>query len=111
MKRAILPALVLALCVAIPALSQDEENETAALMKDVAELKEKLDQQAGRIEQLEAYTAKTKSQANALHAKLKFAEKNGYMYPAPHNDARKALLFGLQDYAAVAGGGSAQKRK
>jgi septal ring factor EnvC (AmiA/AmiB activator) len=112
MKRAILPALVLALCVSIPVFSQDDqENETEALQAELATLKEKVDQQSTRIEQLEGYVAKTKSQAIALHEKLKFAEKKGFTYPAPHTDARKALLFGLQDYAAVAGGGSAAKRK
>ena len=110
MKRAILPALVLAFLIAIPAVSQDGGTEDELAAK-VEKLQEKVDQQELQLKRLETYAAATKAQAATLLKKLKFADEKGFIYPAPHTDARKALLYGLQDFASVASGGAPAKRE
>ncbi len=108
MKRAILPALFLGLLLSVPAVPQDGGD---GLNLEIQGLQEQLDKQGKALEELQTYVSNQKGQAAALVKALKKAEKKGFTYPAPHNDARKALLSGLQKFAAVAAGGNPQSEK
>jgi len=103
MKRAILPALGLALLLSIPAVSQEEEGVT--LEKEVAALKKKVEEQGAALKALQTYVDRQKEQAKQLGKSLAAAEEGGFLEPAPNNDAKKALLSGLQEFAGVAAGG------
>lgn len=105
MKRAILPALGLALLLSIPAVSQDEE---VTLPQEVETLKKKVEEQDVAIKQLQAYVEQQKKQAVKLGKSLAAAEEGGFLMPVPANDAKKSLLSGLQEFAGVAAGGEAK---
>ena len=109
MKRAILPALFLGLLLSVPAVPQDGGD--GELKLEIQGLQEQLDKQGKALKELQTYVSNQKGQAAALVKALKKAEKKGFTYPAPHNDARKALLSGLQKFAAVAAGGNPQSEK
>jgi hypothetical protein len=102
MKRALIPALVLALVFVAPALPQGEPKDEKALQKDVLVLMETVEAQETRIAALEAYVAATKAEAATLSKHLKKAEADGFTFPAPNTDSRKGLLLGLQRFAHVA---------
>ncbi len=101
MKRAILPALGLALLLSIPAVSQEEG---VTLDQEVATLKKKVELQDAALKALQTYVDQQKEQAKRLGKSLAAAEEGGFLEPAPNNDAKKALLSGLQDFAGVAAG-------
>ena len=101
MKRAILPVLGLALFLSIPAVSQEE---AVTLDKQVEELKKKVEEQDKALKELQIYVEQQKTQAARLMKSLATAEEGGFLEPAPNNDAKKALLSGLQDFAGVAAG-------
>ena len=101
MKRAILPVLGLALFLSIPAVSQEE---AAPLDKQVEELTKKVAEQEKALKALQTYVDQQKTQAARLGKSLAAAEEGGFLEPAPNNDAKKALLSGLQDFAGVAAG-------
>jgi len=103
MKRAILPALGLALLLALPAIPQDGGND---LQDEVDTLKEQVELQEKQIKELKEYVANQQKQAAALSKALGRAEKEGFLLPAPNNDAKKALLSGLKQFASVAAGGA-----
>lgn len=107
MKRAILPVLGLALFLSIPAVSQEEEAKTVD--KQVEELTKKVEEQDKAIKALQVYVEQQKTQAARLMKSLAAAEEGGFLEPAPHTDARKALLSGLSDFAGVAAGGEPKR--
>jgi hypothetical protein len=104
MKRSLFPALLLALALVAPALSQGGAEEEKGLAKDVLILMETVAEQETRIVALEAHVKASKAEAATLARHLKQAETGGFTFPAPNVDARKALLVGLQRYAHVASG-------
>jgi septal ring factor EnvC (AmiA/AmiB activator) len=101
MKRAILPALGLALVLSLPAVSQEEGD----LRKEVDALKQKVEEQDAALKDLKTYVDRQKTQAARLAKSLAASEEQGFLLPAPNNDSRKALLAGLQEFAGVAAGG------
>lgn len=102
MKRAILPALGLALLLSIPAVSQEEG---VTLDQQVANLKKKVEEQDAALKALQTYVDHQKEQAKRLGKSLAAAEEEGFLLPAPNNDAKQTLLSGLQLFAGVAAGG------
>lgn len=106
MKRAILPALFFALLLAVPAIPQGGARE-ADLANQVEQLKEAVARQEAQIAELQKYVEAQKSAAAVLVRQVESADKKGYLYPAPNTDARKALLYGLKDFAEVAAAGTA----
>jgi uncharacterized coiled-coil protein SlyX len=109
MKRAIFPALCLALLLSVPAIPQDEGSEEELNLRITA-LEDQVAKQQTTLAEMQTYLGSLKGEAANLAKKLKFSEKKGYLYPAPANDARRAMLYGLQDYASVASGGKAARR-
>lgn len=109
MKRAILPALGLALLLSIPAVSQEGEGVT--LDQEVIALKKKVEEQDAALKALQTYVDQQKEQAKRLGKSLAAAEEGGFLEPAPNNDAKKALLSGLQEFADVAAGGEPKAEK
>lgn len=101
MKRAIFPALLVALVLVVPALSQGDGEDLA---KKVQDLEEKVAQQEARLVDLSKHVEATKKEAAKLVQTLAKAEKDGFTYPAPNITAREELLKGLQGYAKVASG-------
>jgi hypothetical protein len=101
MKRVILPALGLALLLSIPAISQEGGNP---LEKEVEELKKKVEGQDAALKELQAYVDRQKAGARKLSKSLASAEEEGFLLPAPNNEAKKSLLSGLQEFAGVAAG-------
>jgi hypothetical protein len=106
MKRAILPVLGLALLLSLPAISQ-EEGPT--LDEKVEALTTKVEEQDAALKQLQAYVENHKKQAQRLDKSLAKAEEEGFLMPAPNNDAKASLLKGLQEFAGVAAGGEPKK--
>lgn len=109
MNRAIFPALCLALLLSVPAIPQDRNTEEELQLR-VTALEEQVEKQQATLAEMQTYLGKMRGEAATLAKKLKFSEKKGYLYPAPANDARRALLYGLQDWAAVTAGGKAARR-
>jgi len=101
MKRAILPALSLALLLSLPAVSQDEGK---TMEKEIEALKTKVEEQDAALKQLQTYVDNQKKQAARLAKSLAAAEEEGFLLPAPNNDAKKSLLSGLKAFAGVAAG-------
>ena len=108
MKRAILPALAIALILTVPALPQGGPGERD-MAKQVADLTEIVSQQQAQLQAIETYLQAAKKQAASLRQALDKAEKGGFILPAPNVEAKKTLLKGLQDYAKVAAAGVAPK--
>jgi septal ring factor EnvC (AmiA/AmiB activator) len=106
MKRAILPAICLALLLSLPAVSQ-EEGPT--LEQKVADLTKKVEEQGAALKELQAYVDHQKTQAKRLNKSLSNAEEQGFLLPAPNNEAKKSLLDGLHAFADVAGGAEPKK--
>ena len=109
MKRALAIVLLGALVLSLPALSQgapapDPEAKVSALEKQV-------EQQAARLAALEAWRKAVEARAKALEAKLRVAKEKGFTLPAPNNDAKEALLGGLQDFARALSGAPAPRKK
>jgi hypothetical protein len=102
MKRAVFPALALALLLSVPAISQEEVD----LGAEVTALKKKVEEQDAALKLLQQYVDNQKRQAGRLGKSLSTAEKEGFLLPAPNNDAKEALLSGLKDFAQVAAGGA-----
>ncbi|MGH7163656.1 MAG: hypothetical protein ACREID_09235 [Planctomycetota bacterium] len=102
MKRAIIPALLVALLFAVPAGSQDD---AATLREEVDALKAKVEEQDRRIWTLHAYVDATKKEAKSLAKALESADKGGFTFPAPNADAKATLLKGLQAFAKTASTG------
>ena len=99
MKRTVVfTAFLAVLVLSIPAKSQggDElERQLTDLAGKVVALEKTVKAQQVVIKQLMAWT-KTQDGRNAdLGAKVLEAIKKGYYFPAPANDAKKALLEGL----------------
>lgn len=109
MKRAILPALGLALLLSIPAISQEGEGVT--LDQEVAALKKKVEEQDAALKALQTYVDHQKEQAAKLGKSLEAAEKEGFLEAGANMDSRKSLLSGLQEYAGVAAGGEPKAEK
>jgi uncharacterized coiled-coil protein SlyX len=109
MKRAIFPALCLALLLSVPAVPQDGGSDEELKLRITA-LEDQVEKQQATLAEMQTYLGKMKGEAATLAKKLKSSEKKGFLYPAPANDARRALLFGLQDWAAVASGGKPARR-
>lgn len=101
MKRAIYPALLVALVLVVPALSQSEGEDLA---KRVSVLEEKVAEQEGQITELSKHVEAVKKEAARLAKSLGKAEKDGFTYPAPNTAAKEELLKGLQRFAKVASG-------
>jgi septal ring factor EnvC (AmiA/AmiB activator) len=101
MKRAVLPILCLLVLLSIPAVSQEE---AMTLDKEVEALKKKVEEQDAALKALQTYVDRQKAQASKLIKDLAAAEAGGFLEPAPNNDAKKALLSGLQEFAGVAAG-------
>ncbi|MHC4136767.1 MAG: hypothetical protein ACYTDU_03760 [Planctomycetota bacterium] len=109
MKRAVFPALCLALLLSVPAVPQDEGSEEELKLR-VTALEDQVEKQQATLAEMQTYLGNMKGEAAALAKKLKASEKKGYLYPAPNNDSRRALLYGLQDWASVAAGGKPARR-
>ena len=108
MKHAIIPALLLGLILVVPAVSKDGD---AGLAKEVTVLKEKVAEQGALLKQVATYLDTQRGEAATLLKLLKKAGKQGFTFPAPNVEAKKALLLGLQRYALVASGGTAEPLK
>jgi len=102
MKRAIVPALFLALLLSLPAVSQDDER---TLREEVDALKQKVEEQDAALKKLQDFVDRQKKQAGRLAKSMDKAEEEGFLLPAPNNDAKRALLDGIREFAKVAGGG------
>jgi hypothetical protein len=109
MKRAIFPALCLALLLSVPAIPQDRGSEEELELR-VTALEEQVEKQQAALKEMQTYLGTMRGEAATLAKKLKASERKGYLYPAPNNDSRRALLYGLQDWAAVAAGGKPARR-
>jgi len=102
MKRALVPALFLALFLSIPAVSQDDGQ---TLHEQLDALTKKVDEQDAALKRLQEYVDRQKKQAGRLAKAMDAAEEQGFLLPAPNNDSKRALLKGIRDFAKVAGGG------
>lgn len=100
MKRAILMALGLALLLSIPTLTLADEKTD--LQQQVDELSKTVEEQQTAIKEMQGYLDRQKKEAAALVKAVDRAVKEGFYYPAPHVDAKKALVEGLKSYARVA---------
>jgi peptidoglycan hydrolase CwlO-like protein len=102
-------ALGLALLLSIPTLTmaQDESD----LQQQVDELSKTVEQQQAAIKEMQGYLDKNQTEAAALLKALEKAEKEGFYYPAPHVDAKKALVAGMKSYARVAAGKKLAKKE
>jgi len=109
MNRAIFPALCLALLLSVPAIPQDGKTGEELDLR-VTALEEQVEKQQTALKEMQTYLGQVRGEAATLARKLKASEKKGYLYPAPNNDSRRALLYGLQDWAAVASGGKPARR-
>jgi septal ring factor EnvC (AmiA/AmiB activator) len=109
MKRALIPALCLALLLCVPAIPQDKDSGKEMELR-VKALEEQVEKQQAALAEMQTYLGNMRGEAATLAKKLKASEKKGYLYPAPNNDSRRALLYGLQDWAAVAAGGKPTRR-
>lgn len=107
MKRVILPVLGLALLLSLPAVSQEAGGPT--LDEKVEALTKKVEEQDAALKELQAYVENQKAQAKRLDKSLAKAEEEGFLLPAPNNDAKASLLKGLQEFAGVAAGGEPEK--
>jgi len=105
MKRAIVPALFLALLLSLPAVSQDDGD---TLQKDVDALKQKVEEQDAALKKLQDYVDAQKKQALSLAKSMDTAEREGFLLPAPNNDAKRAVLDGIRQFAKVAAGSAAK---
>lgn len=98
MKRTILFTAALAVLVlAFPATSQGDglDKQLTDLAVKVVELEKTVKAQQTELKKLQEWV-KTQDDRNALLGKkVQEAIKKGYYYPAPANDAKKALLEGL----------------
>ena len=103
MKRALFWTLGLGLLLAVPAIPQDGGDEA----NDWMAMRKVIEAQDARIAQLEGYVALHKSEAAELARRLRDADRQGFLYPAPNTDARKALLTGLTRFADTAASGKA----
>lgn len=97
MKRAIWILLGLALVLSVPAFSQGDDGKK--MKERVEALEEMTKAQAASIAKLESYVKALRAEGASLAAALKKAEKEGFLYPAPNTDAKKALLSGLKGTA------------
>ena len=109
MKRAIVPSLFLALLLSVPASPQDPGSEEELQLR-VTALEEQVEKQQTTLKEMQTYLGNMRGEAATLAKKLRVSEKKGYLYPAPNNDSRRALLYGLQDWASVAAGGKPARR-
>ena len=95
MKRKLVLAVALALLLAVPAISQGDD-ESASLRLKV----KKLEKQVADLEAFQKTVEKSMKDQAARQAELAkqlvVAEKQGYLYPAPNTDAKKAILKGLR---------------
>lgn len=98
MKRALVMIPILALLLAVPAIPQESVTQ-ADLGLQVSKLKEQVAQQATALKEMQSWMLAQQGQAKALAKKIKEAEKKGFLLPAPHNDAKQALLDGLKGLA------------
>jgi len=103
MKRAFLWTLLLGLLLAVPAVPQDGDSRDRV----IEALEKKLEEQDLRLKTLEAYVEAQKTAGERLAAKVRQADKKGFLYPAPHTEAKKALLTGLGRYANAVATGTA----
>jgi len=99
MKRAIWMTLGLALLLSVPALSGGEEE--AALQKQVDKLKLAVAAQGAAIKEMQSWILVRKAEGKALAKAVRTAEKKGFLYPAPHVDAKRVLLQGLKQFAGA----------
>lgn len=95
MRQLLVPALLLTLAVSTFAIPE----EKADLATQVKDLSARVDKQEARILELAKALELSRQASQALSKRLEEAEKLGFLLPAPNNDAKKALLSGLQDYA------------
>ena len=84
MKRAILPALAIALLLAVPAIPQGGKSDTE---KRIEKLEQAAADQASQIKDLQGYVTALKKEAATLDKHLAKADKSGFTYPAPNTDA------------------------
>jgi len=105
MKRALFLLPVLALLLAVPAVSQDAGRDDLA--GDVEKLEKLVAAQQKTLQELQTYVGVLKGEAATLRKALAKAETDGFTLPAPNNSAKKALLQGLQRWAHVAATGKA----
>ncbi|MHC4547259.1 MAG: hypothetical protein ACYTEZ_00660 [Planctomycetota bacterium] len=108
MKRAIFPALCLALLLSGPAVPQDTVEDELELR--LRTLEEQAVKQQALLQEVQTYLGQTRGEAATLVDMLRAAEKKGFLYPAPNVDSRRALLYGMQRYAAVAAGRKPRSR-
>ena len=106
MKRAILPALAIALLLAVPAIPQGGTSDTE---KRIEQLEQAAADQQKQIKDLQGYVNALKKEAATLVKHLARADKGGFTYPAPNVDAKEELLKGLQSFAAVASSGKVKQ--
>ncbi len=104
LKRALVPALLLALLIAVPALSQGGAD---SLAKEVGALKAKVAQQEEALKRLSDFHAKQTAEAAALLRAIHLAEKEGVLMPTPNVEAKRTLLLAFARFALVASGGVA----
>ncbi len=104
LKRAAVPGLLLALLLAVPALSQGDGE---SLAHEVAKLKAQVANQEEMLKILSDHHAKQAAEAAALVKAITVAEKQGVLMPAPNVDAKRTMLQALARYALVASGGVA----
>jgi hypothetical protein len=102
MRRTLPFALPLLLLFAVAALPEDRPGSPAL---DLPALQEKVEKQAAEIGALQAYVANAKEQAARLSEAVAASEKEGFLLPAPNNEAKRLLLDGIREYARVAAGG------
>ncbi|MEE8104758.1 MAG: hypothetical protein V3T86_04400 [Planctomycetota bacterium] len=103
MTRFFVPALLVGLLVAAPAISQGDNTETAeqiaALMDQVTKLQKHADDQQKQIDAMLAYHQARKNHMNALVKSVDAAEKGGFTYPTPVPKVREAFLDGIRTFA------------
>jgi len=103
MTRFFVPALLVGLLVAAPALSQGENTETteqiASLMDQVVALQKQADDQQKQIDAMIKYHQARKSDLQRLAKSIDAAEKGGFAYPSPQPKVRTAFLDGIRTFA------------
>ena len=103
MSRYIIPALLLALIVAAPAVPQGgpvpADEQIATLVGEVTVLKDKVAKQDVLLKALVAFHQTRKADNEKLAEALQVAYKAGYTYPSPQPKAREALYQAILGYA------------
>ena len=95
MKRSLPIALLFALVLAVPAISEGDEKKPD-LATRVEELEKKVTEQAAALKAVDDYMAQQTARRAKLAKAVAASEKKGFLNAGLNTDAKVALLDGLR---------------